>query len=577
MTTTQKASIALVAGLTVLASVLAFRTWPARAAGRGPGESATAPTQPAPADASRPVVGTRGMVSSAHPLASQAGLDILRDGGNAFDAAVAIAAALNVVEPENSGVGGYGTIMVYDAVKHEARFLNPSGRIPVAVDSDAFRAPTPNFEENRRGAKAVSTPGNLHAWEALSKTYGRLPWARVLTPAIRLAEDGFVLSEASARTIGGAFASFPPHARAIYGLGGRALKAGERLVQRDLAHSLRLIGNEGAAAVYGGPLGDAIDRAMRQAGGFLSMKDLQADRAEWWAPIRITYHGFDIVTASPPANTFDFLVRLGMMSRFDPVALGHNTTAYLHRFAEVTKHGFWVRLRYAGDPDVNPPPLAMLLSEKYWTEQAARIDPKRASAFAYPGAGPDRHTTHFVVADQWGNVVSATQTLGNTFGSRIMPEGTGIWLNNSLAYCTFEPKGNPMDAHPGRRKLSGDCPTLVLRDGRPWMAIGTPGGHTIGQTVPQILINAIDFKMDIAQAIAAPRISFVEPDLLAVEMAVPERVQQELAAMGHHVQATRGLGNAQGLTIEYDKAGRPVRFTGAADPRGQGRAIGYRE
>jgi gamma-glutamyltranspeptidase/glutathione hydrolase len=522
-----------------------------------------------------PATGTHGMVSSAHPLASEAGVEILRMGGNAFDAAVAVAAALNVVEPENSGVGGYGTIVIYDARRHEAAFLNPGGRIPIAVDSDAFRAPTPNYLENRRGAKAVSTPGNLHAWEALSTTRGRLPWSRVLAPAVRLAQDGFLLSEASARTIAGAFASFPSHARAIYGRDNRPLRAGERLVQRDLARSLRLIQAQGAAAVYGGTLGEAIDAAMRQSGGFLSMKDLVADRAEWWAPIEISYRGVEVVTASPPANTFDYLVRLGMMSRFDPATLGHNSTAYLHRFAEVTKHGFWVRLRYAGDPDVNPPPLAMLLSEKYWAEQVARIDVSRASAFVYPDAPQARHTTHFVVADQWGNVVSATQTLGNTFGSRIMPAGTGIWLNNSLAYCTFEPKGNPMDAHAGRRKLSGDCPTILMRGGRPWVALGTPGGHTIGQTVPQIVMNLVDFKMDIELAIAAPRVSFVEPDELAVESAIAEQVRTELAAMGHRVQISRGLGNATGLAIDYDASGRPLKFTGAADPRGQGRAIGY--
>ena len=520
------------------------------------------------------VTGQKGLVSSAHPLASQAGVEILGAGGNAFDAAVAVAAALNVVEPQNSGIGGYGTIVIYDAGTREARFLNPSGRIPFAVDSDAFRAPTPNYLENRRGAKAVSTPGNLHAWEAMSKSYGKLPWRDVLVPAIRLADEGFALSDGGARTIAGAFDSFPPHARAIYGVNGRAPVAGDRLVQKDLARSLRLIQEQGASALYGGPLGKAIDAAMKQAGGFLAMKDLEADRAEWWKPISISYRGYEVVSASPPANTFDYLVRLGMMSRFDVAALGHNTTAYLHRFAEVTKHGFWVRLRYAGDPDVNPPPLGMLLSEKYWAEQVQRIDLARASAFTYPGA-PDRHTTHFVVADQWGNVVSATQTLGNTFGSRIMPEGTGIWLNNSLAYCTFEPKGNPMDAHAGRRKLSGDCPTIVMRNGRPWAAIGTPGGHTIGQTVPQMVMNLIDFKMDIAQAIAAPRISFVEPDQLAVESGIPETVRRELAAMGHKIQVTRGLANATGLTIEYDKSGRAVRFTGAADPRGQGRAIGY--
>jgi gamma-glutamyltranspeptidase/glutathione hydrolase len=185
------------------------------------------------------------------------------------------------------------------------------------------------------------------------------------------------------------------------------------------------------------------------------------------------------------------------------------------------------------------------------------------------------NTTHFVVADGRGNVVSATQTLGNIFGSRIMPPGTGVWLNDSLAYCTFEPKGNPMDAHAGRRKLSGDCPTFVMRNGRPWIALGTPGGHTIDQTVPQMVMNLLDFGMDIRQAIAAPRISFVEPDVLAVEDRIPESVRAELAARGHKIRAVKGLGNAHGLMVEYDSTGRPVRFTGAADPRGNGLAAGY--
>ena len=182
------------------------------------------------------------------------------------------------------------------------------------------------------------------------------------------------------------------------------------------------------------------------------------------------------------------------------------------------------------------------------------------------------HTTHFVVADKWGNVVSATQTLGNLFGSRLMAPGTGIWLNNSLAYSTFEPKGNPMDAFPGRHKLSGDCPTLIFRDGRVWAALGTPGGHTIGQTVPQIVMNLIDFKMDMTQAIAAPRISFNEPDDLLVENAIPAAVFDALAARGHRTRRAQALGNATGLTIEYDAQGKPARFHGAADPRGAGTA-----
>jgi gamma-glutamyltranspeptidase/glutathione hydrolase len=525
----------------------------------------------------RLAAGSQGMVSSAHPLATEAGIGILKAGGNAFDAAVAVAAALNVVEPDMSGMGGYGTILIFDARKGETRFLNPSGRIPMAVDSDVYRAPTANYEENRKGAKAVSTPGNLHAWEQLSRLYGRAAWADLFKPAIDLAEGGFAINDALARSIAGAFAAFPERARSEYGRDGRPLKAGDRLTQKDLARSLRLVAAGGAEAFYGGDIARAIDAAMRERGGFLSIRDLTADQAEWWKPIQISYRGFQIVTASPPANAFDYLVRLGMMSRFEVSALGHNTTPYLHRFAEATKHGYWLRLRFAGDPEINPPPLERLLSESYWKEEAAKINPDRAKPFVPPTTFGDerRHTTHFVVADRWGNVVSATQTLGNAFGARIMPEGTGIWLNNSLAYCTFEPKGNPMDAHAGRRKLSGDCPTIILRDGLPWAALGTPGGHTIGQTVPQIVMNLIDFRMDIQQAISAARISFYEPDELGVEDSIAAGVRDQLAKLGHKIRVVSRIGNAHGLTIEYDAARKPVRFAGAADPRGSGRAIGY--
>lgn len=527
--------------------------------------------------ADSPAVGTAGMVSSAHPLATEAGLAILDGGGNAFDAAVAVAATLNVVEPMMSGMGGYGTILVYDATSEETWFLNPSGRIPAAVDSDVYREPTPDYRRNRRGAKAVSTPGNANAWEAMWERFGRLAWSVLFESAIETARDGFVIDGRTAFSIERAFSSFPPHAQAFYGQDGIPLGEGDLLIQKDLARSFQLISTYGAGVVHGGSLGLAIHEAMQEAEGFLSIDDLEANEAEWWDPIGINYRGYEILTAAPPANSFPALVRLGMMSQYDLQELGHNSIEYLHTFAEVTKHGFWTRLRWAGDPEVAPPPLETLLSETYWAEEAAKIDPARAQSFEPPTSfsNGDSHTTHFVVADVWGNVVSATQTLGNSFGSRIMPEGTGIWLNNSLAYCTFEPKGNPMDAFPGRHKLSGDVPMFVMRDGgKPWVVIGTPGGHTIGQTIPQIVINAVDFGMDIQRAIAAPRISFYEPDSLAVEAAFSEGVRNALSAMGHKVGVTRGLGNAHGLVIEYDTFGRPVRFFGGADPRGEGSARG---
>jgi len=528
----------------------------------------------------RPAEGIQGMVSTSHPMATEAGLDILKKGGNAFDAAIAVAAVLNVVEPMMSGIGGYGTILIYDAKNSKIRFLDSSGKIPGAVDSDVFRKPNPNYLENRRGPKAVSTPGNVNAWEAMSKTYGMLKWSILFQAAIKVAEDGYSINERMARMIQSAFKTFPEQAKSFYGKKGRPLKKGERLIQRDLAKSLRLIAQKGAKAIYGGRLGKAIDTEMRQTGGFLSIKDLIHDKAEWWEPIHIAYRDFEVYTASPPSTAFPSLIRLGLMSQFDVPEMGHNTKETLHRFIEATKHAFWCRLRYAGDPEVNPPPLDHLLSEKYWKEQVERIDLKKAKPFTYPGLneGQSQHTTHFVVADSGGNIVSATQTLGNSFGSRIMPEGTGIWLNNSLAYCTFEPKGNPMDAHPGRRKLSGDCPTIIVRNGKPWAALGTPGGHTIGQTVPQMVMNMIDFNMNIQEALTVPRVSFVEPDIIAVEEDIPEKARNLLISTGHKIHVIRkpgGLGNAHGLTIEYGDDGKPVKFTGGSDPRGNGLAQGY--
>ncbi|MDF2773518.1 MAG: ggt 2, partial [Geminicoccaceae bacterium] len=355
-------------------------------------------------------VARSGMVSTGHPLATEAGLDVLAAGGNAFDAAVAIAAALNVVEPMMSGIGGYGTILLYDAKSKRARFLNSSGRIPKAVNSDVYRAPTPGYMENRRGAKAVSTPGNLHAWEAMWKEYGSREWRPLFAPAIRLADDGFTLGPRNASLIRDAYASFAPHAKAIYGSGHAPLAAGQRLVQKDLARSFRQIADSGARVLYGGSIGQAIDRAMREAGGFLALADLTSDEAEWWDPIAIQYRGLQVLTASPPANSFDALARLGIMERFDAKALGHNSAEYLHRFAEATKIGFWMRLRFAGDPEISPPPVDRLFSKAYLDSLAASIDPARARPFVPPGvsATTGTNTTHFVVADQYGNVVSAT-------------------------------------------------------------------------------------------------------------------------------------------------------------------------
>jgi gamma-glutamyltranspeptidase/glutathione hydrolase len=413
----------------------------------------------------------------------------------------------------------------------------------------------------------------------MSKEYGKLEWKELFQPAINAAEQGFILDERIGQSIRYSYDEFPEHAKAIYGKNGRALGPGEKLVQKDLAASIRLIAEDGAEAIYGGEIGKAMEKAIQQAGGFLSLDDLVNDRAEWWEPIHIPYRDCEVYTASPPSTAFPSLIRLGIMSQFDLDALGHNSFEMLHRFLETTKNAFWCRLSYAGDPEINPPPLDRLFSEDYWKKQAGSILMDSARPFYYPGQDKEKeqHTTHFVVADTDGNIVTATQTLGGGFGSRVMPEGTGIWLNNSLSFCTFEPKGGPMDAHPGRRKLSGDCPTIIVKNGKPWAALGTPGGHTIGQTVPQMVMNLVDFQMDILEAISAPRASFAEPDRILLEEGISSDVIEKLRAVGHKIRILNkpgGLGNAHGLTIEYGKNGKPAKFHGAADPRGKGLAKG---
>ncbi len=524
-----------------------------------------------------PATGENGMVSSAHPLATEAGLEILTSGGNAFDAAVAVAASLNVVEPQNSGIGGYGIILIYDAGENRVRVLNSSGRFPEAVDSDVFRKPNPNYLANRASAKAISTPTNLNAWEALSKEYGTLPWERLFDEAIRLAREGHPINGSVANAIHSAFERMSDYTRTFYSLDGEPLEEGDVLVQRDLQKTLELIAEKGASVLYGGAVGKDLIATAEKYGSFLRMSDLVKNEAEWWDPISIDYRGYTVYTASPPGNSFSSLMRLGMMENFDVKALGHNSVGYLHRFGEVTKHAYWARLKYAGDPDVAPPPLNMLLSDTYLAKKAGAINLEQAQEFVPPGVSgaTGQHTTHFVTADRWGNIVSATQTIGSGFGSKVMVEGRGIWLNNSMYFCTFEPKGNPMDAHAGRRKLNSNHPTIIFHERKPRIAIGTPGGHTIGQTVPQMIMNMIDFGMDIQRAIAAPRVSFVEPNTLRMEERIPEYIRDQLAGRKHNIGTTSSIGNGHGLTIDYDDDGRPSNFTGGADPRGRGQAKGY--
>ncbi len=573
--------------------------------------------------AARAAVGANGMVSSAHPLATRAGVEILEGGGNAFDAAVAVGAALNVVEPMMSGVGGYGATVVYDAEEGETRFLETGSRTPASLDPSVFLPPTPGYEENRCGGPVVSTPGNLNAWELMWEEYGETEWSRLFDPAIGYAEDGFAIRAETAGWIGSEYSAFPAHAQEIYGTDGVPLQTGERLVQEDLADSMRTIAQDGSDAIYGGELGRAMVTEARENGSFLTERDLLENRARWRETIGFDYGEERIVTSGPPSTAWGSLVRFGTMEQFDPASLGQNSSPYVHALTEISKNSFNQTSRYADDP-----PFDRLFSDAYLQRQAAGVDfsaaapnessytydsakscsptgyvpttgsgPASASAsasasatasvedgsaeFASAGApGAQGHTTHFAVADSEGNVVSSTQTLGNVFGSKLMPEGTGIWLNDQLAWSRFEPEEgeeeNVFGVYPGLQTFYALCPTIITRDGRPVIALGTPGGRTIPQTTTQMITNIEAFDMDVQQAISAPRFSFVIPDFLGVEPGIPTNVQAELEVLGHDVYVDEfGFGNAHGLTIEYGREGNPNRFTGGADPRGEGAATGF--
>lgn len=505
----------------------------------------------------------KGAVASGHPLAPKAGLEILEKGGNAFDAAVAVASTLNVVEPAMSGLGGYGTTLIYDAHKKEIRYLNASGKFPAKTNSDLMRIPTVDYLKNREGPKSISTPGNLNSWQEMHHKYGKLPWSTLFTHAIHYAKTGFPVSPYIAKLIAASFNEFSNYSKYFYGKEGHPLQEGEILVQKDLAKTYELIAEKGAEPFYHGEIALLIDKQLRELGSFLSLEDLRADRAEWWDPIKIHYKGFDIYTMGTPGNGFSALFTLGVMEQFPVQKLKHNTHEYLHILAETLKESCKLRLTHSGSPEEKTNIVDNILTTKNFLSIAHAIDTKIASSFVMHAGHEGTNTTHFVVIDRWGNIVSSTQTLGLCFGSKVMIEGAGIWMNNSMAFSTFEPKGNPMDVFPGKYKLSSNSPIIITQNDQPWAALGTPGGHTIPQNVAQIIINLIDFGMNMQEAIDAPKLAFFEEKgVICTEIGISQAVISELKKMGHsidndHIASYIGLsgkiGNAMGVKILRDK------------------------
>lgn len=518
-----------------------------------------------------------GAVATAHPLATKAGLEVLEKGGNAFDAAVAIASTLNVVEPTSSGLGGYGLSLIYDAKKKEIRFLNGSGKFPLNTNSDFMRPPVVDYLKNRKGPKSISTPGNLNAWKEMHEKYGKLPWSDLFNDAIRHAKTGFRIPPYTARLIADSFNEFTEHSKSIYGKDGLPLQEGDLLIQNDLAKTYEIIASKGVHPFYHGEIAAQINKQMKALGSFLSIEDLRADVAEWWDPFRVNYKGYNIYTIGTPGNGFTALFTVGVMEQLPLQQLKHNSPEYLHALAEVLKESCKVRLTNSGSLEETNNIVNNILTSHNFLTTANSIDMIHSSHFDMHSHKEGANTTHFVVVDKWGNIVSSTQTLGTGFGSKVMIEGTGIWMNNSMAYSNFEPKNNPMDALPGKYKLSSNSPIIIMKDGKAWATLGTPGGHTIPQNTAQIIINLIDFNMNMQEAIDAPKIAFFdEKSVICAEREISTSIIESLIKKGHiidsNIESYIGLsgkiGNAMGIKLLYDR--KDISFDVGVDKRKDG-------
>lgn len=533
----------------------------------------------------RPVaMGVNGMVASAHPLASLAGMQILAEGGNAFDATVATASTLNVVEPYMSGVGGIGVALVYVAKEKRVRALNFSGRAPKAAEPDRFTE-----QSKQEGILPVLVPGNLYGWLTLHETYGKLERELLFQRAISYAENGFPVTHFFTNTVRLSehlLRSFPAAEAIILGDAGPP-RPGTKMYMPALAKSLRGIVKGGIESFYQGELAGEIVSGNRALGGLLTEEDLAEYRPQWQDPISINYRGYDVYTTPPNCSSFQVLQTLKTLEDSD---LSYQTPDSIHNIMEVIKLCITDRIKYAGDPDYIGAPLTKLLSREYAIHQRGRISHEMAAVVSgehFALENPDNSlrpgdpeafdggmTTHFAVADREGNVVTVTQTLGGGFGSGAVAGDTGIFLNNMGSFFDLE-EGSPNIIGPGKMVDFVVAPTQTFRGGDFYLSMGTPGSWGILQTTPQMLINVLDFGMNVQQAIEAPRFRYFTGRNVHMEERFPLNLRQSLEARGHEVNViepwSTSVGGAQAILVDV---GTGV-FQGGADPRRDGYAAGF--
>src|SRR3954447_1600152 len=547
---------------------------------------------PQPGEGVRAVVAEHGMVVAQEKIAAAIGADILERGGNAIDAAVATGFAMAVTYPRAGNIGGGGFMLIHSADRHEDVAIDYRETAPAATTPGIFLGEEgkPDISKSRDSALGIGVPGTVAGLTLALEKYGsgKFSLPDLLQPAIDLARKGIEVTDDTADTLPGwhrRLARWPASAKIFSRADGTSLREGDRLVQSDLAATLSAIAEQGPRGFYEGAVAEKLVKAIGEAGGLITPDDPKSYRAVIRAPVRGSYRGYDVLSMPQPSSGGVVLLEtLNILEGFPMREMRQGSAPSLHLMIEAMKRGYADRARYLGDPDFVSAPVATLISKHYAAQQRASIDPDRATPWTDAlSATPPRegsNTTHFSVADSQGNAVSNTYTLNFSYGVGMVAEGTGVLLNNELDDFTAAPGASNayglvgFEANlpgAGKRPLSSMSPTIVLKDNRPVLVTGSPGGSRIISTVLQVIVDVLDYGMDIASAVAAPRLHHQWlPDDVRIERGFAEDTLAALRDRGHHLVEPLGQTSANSIALTANT------MIGAPDPRTRGAAAAGR-
>lgn len=537
-----------------------------------------------------PARSKNGMVVSAEPLATKVGVQILKKGGNAVDAAVAVGFALAVTYPTagNIGGGGYMVIHLKDGNSTTIDFRETA---PGLAFKDMYIDSSGKFQPklSQEGATSAGVPGSVAGLIYALEKYGTMKLEDVIQPAINLAEDGFPLTHYAARMIESNLKEFKKYESSmkVFSKNGKSFEEGDIFKQTDLAQTLKLIKQNGRDGFYKGKTADLILNQMKKMDGLITLEDLENYKVIERKPVIGTYRGFEIVSMPPSSSGGIVLIKmLNILENFDFKKEEWGSSSYIHRLVEAIRYAYADRSKHLGDPEFYNVPQGWLISKEYSKEIFNKISERATESKSITPGNPkwneSEETTHYSIADKFGNAVSVTTTINAGFGSSLVVDGAGFLLNNEMDDFSAQP-GTPNmfgllgseanSIQPGKRMLSSMTPTIVLKNGKPYLVVGTPGGSTIITVVLQVIMNLLEFDMNLKNAMDAPRIHHQWfPDEIQYErFALPEDVKNNLMAKGHKIGRMRGLGLVEAILIDQDNG----IFFGVSDKRGAGLAEGF--